>query len=420
MELQKFEISDSKLEVRGHDSSVVLHSPYLTCESKHNGWKFPSTIKCYPFRADDEDDISFLVSHKVGCGIGANLEDQVKLPFKPDILKVVKEQGWIGADYEHLWRRDGAFLLQTPRDGHSFCSLSLVNRERTYCGGVFIADKQNFNLNKLLAGQPYQNRHPKVPRDFAILPFSVLAAHIEETLSYVQKLSREITSTEKRIAEGSINVDDNGDYKLLNRLNNEHIRLQRRSNFEIEFGKNLLTYIEEYHKMWYQLWEGGTSYIEDMKEKIDQQMRYSEQLKLDLEVIPKRIKNQSKARQQTQHPARGELQKDRGRVQARQSPELGDGGQHSVCSRRNKTRLRRDEDHRGADSDVPSRDGRGVILQHEHVYLARPGRWNHSIATALGIFRDHGPTHGDRFHCLDHVVQILAEKVQGEPYKSCR
>lgn len=172
-----------------------------------------------------------------------------------------------------------------------------MNRER-HCGGLFIADKR-YSLNNLLAGKHYQNKQPKIPRDFAILPFNVLVRHIEETLSDVAKLSREITSAEKRIADGDINVDDNGDYKLLNRLNNEHIRVQRRSNFESELGKNLSIYIDEYARMWRSTSEGSIGqsfpYIDEMKEKIDQQTRYSEQLKLDLEVIPRRIKNQSKA-----------------------------------------------------------------------------------------------------------------------------
>lgn len=187
-----------------------------------------------------------------------------------------------------------AFLLQTPRDGRAFCSLSLVNRERSHCGGVFIADER-YGLESLLASQPYLNKHPKVPRDFAILPFNVLVHHVEETLSHVQKLSRELTSTEKRIAEGSISLEDNGDYKLLNRLNLEYLRLQRRSAFELELARNLMKYIDEYHRMWSVLWEGGTSYIEEMKEKIDQQTRYAEQVRQDLDVIPRRIKNQSKA-----------------------------------------------------------------------------------------------------------------------------
>lgn len=187
-----------------------------------------------------------------------------------------------------------AFLLQTPRDGRAFCSLSLVNRERNHCGGVFIADER-YSLDSLLASQAYLNRHPKVPRDFAILPFNVLVHHVEDTLSHVQKLSRELTSTEKRIAEGSISLEDNGDYKLLNRLNLEYLRLQRRSAFELELAQNLMKYIDEYNRMWTHLWEGGTSYIEEMKEKIDQQTRYAEQVRQDLDVIPRRIKNQSKA-----------------------------------------------------------------------------------------------------------------------------
>lgn len=184
--------------------------------------------------------------------------------------------------------------MQTPRDGKSFCSLSLVNRERNHCGGLYIADER-YDLSKLLSGQPYANKHPKVPRDFGILPVTILVCHVDETLGHVQKLSREVTSTEKRIAEGNINLEKNGDYKLLNRLNLEHIRLQRRNDFELELAVNLIRYIDEYHRMWTALWEGGTGYIEDTREKIEQQIRYSEQVKRDLELLPRRLKNQSKS-----------------------------------------------------------------------------------------------------------------------------
>ncbi|KAI7235775.1 hypothetical protein KC330_g4074 [Hortaea werneckii] len=311
--LAKWEIRDSQLE--------------------HNNWKFPGHIKTRPLRDLEDDD--FLVHHKasehvlsgvavmidrsyddstvrfkllVANAVNANLESTGKLPLKPDVHEIVKQQRWISEEYEHLWRRDGGgsaaltshgiltFMLQTPRDGKSFCSLSLVNRERTHCGGLFIADdRYGYDLNTLLASQPYQNRHPKVPRDLAILPFSILVHHVEETLEHAQKLSREVTSTEKRITDGDIKLEDNGDYKLLNRLNLEHIRLQKRSEFELELAENLTKYIDEYHRIWAALWEGGTSYIEDMKERIEQQMRYSRQVQRDLLILPRRIKNQSKA-----------------------------------------------------------------------------------------------------------------------------
>ncbi|KAI7702683.1 hypothetical protein KC353_g14583 [Hortaea werneckii] len=303
--LAKWEIRDSQLE--------------------HNNWKFPGHIKTRPLRDLEDDD--FLVHHKasehidrsyddstvrfkllVANAVNANLENTGKLPLKPDVHEIVKQQRWISEEYEHLWRRDGGgsaaltshgiltFMLQTPRDGKSFCSLSLVNRERTHCGGLFIADdRYGYDLNTLLASQPYQNRHPKVPRDLAILPFSILVHHVEESLEHAQKLSREVTSTEKRITDGDIKLEDNGDYKLLNRLNLEHIRLQKRSDFELELAENLTKYIDEYHRIWAALWEGGTSYIEDMKERIEQQMRYSRQVQRDLLILPRRIKNQSKA-----------------------------------------------------------------------------------------------------------------------------
>jgi hypothetical protein len=159
---------------------------------------------------------------------------------------------------------------------------------------LFIGD-DHYSLDNLLSGQPYLNKHPKVPRDFAVLPFNILVHHIEETLGYVQRLARELTSAEKRIAEGSISLEENGDYKLLNRLSLEHLRLQRRSNFEMELAENLTKYIEEYHNLWKHLWEGGTSYIEEMREKIEQQTRYAKQVNVDLEIVPRRIKNQRKA-----------------------------------------------------------------------------------------------------------------------------
>lgn len=154
---------------------------------------------------------------------------------------------------------------------------------------------EHYSLNALLSGQQYLNKHPKVPRDFAILPFCILKHHVDETLVAVQELTRLITSAERRIAEGVISLDDNGDYKLINRLNLEHVRLQRRSDFQNDLGSNLLKYLDAYQRLWSVLFEGGTGYIEDMREKVEQQMRYSTQVQKDLEMLPRRIDNQSKA-----------------------------------------------------------------------------------------------------------------------------
>lgn len=299
MALRKFTISDSELG--------------------HNNWRFPTQIKLRPLR--DLDDEDFLVNHKIDRSyddstvrfkllvadppIVRRNADAPPLPMPTAVREVVKKERWISDEYEHLWSRDGGgsacltshntliFILQTPRDGGSFSSLSLV-RDAFTCGGFYCAD-DNYSLNALLADVAYENKHPRVPRDFAILPFQVLVQHVDETLRQVQILSRDITATELRLSDGDISLEENGDYKLLNRFNIEQLRLQRRSNFETELGRNLMKYFDEYHRMWTTLWEGGTSYIEDMQEKVEQQMRYSEQVRVDLEIIPKRIKNQSKA-----------------------------------------------------------------------------------------------------------------------------
>lgn len=298
MALRKFNISDSELG--------------------HNNWQFPSQIKLRPLRDLEEED--FLVNHKIDRSYDDSTvrfkllvadpphtrrnADAPPLPMSDEIRGIVKKQRWISDEYEHLWGRDGGgsaaltshntltFLLQTPRDGESFCSLSLV-RDVFQCGGFYCGDG-TYSLQALLADVSYENKHPKVPKDFAVLPFNILVKHVDETLRQTQILSRDITATELRLAEGEISLEENGDYKQLNRFNIEHLRLQRRSNFEIELGRNLTKYFDEYEKIWTALWEGGTGYIEDMREKIDQQMRYSDQVKVDLEIIPRRIKNQSK------------------------------------------------------------------------------------------------------------------------------
>jgi len=299
MALRKFTISDSELG--------------------HNNWRFPTQIKLRPLR--DLDDEDFLVNHKIDRSyddstvrfkllvadppVTRRNSNTPPLPIPDDVREIVKKEGWISDEYEHLWSRDGGgsasltshntliFILQTPRDGGSFSSLSLV-RNVFHCGGFYCAD-ENYSLNALLADVKYENKHPKVPRDFAILPFNILVQHVDETLRQVQILSRDITTTEIRLSEGDISLEENGDYKLLNKFNIEQLRLQRRSNFETELGRNLKKYLDEYLHMWTNLWDGGTSYIDDMQEKVEQQMRYSEQVRVDLEIIPRRIKNQSKA-----------------------------------------------------------------------------------------------------------------------------
>jgi hypothetical protein len=75
----------------------------------------------------------------------------------------------------------------------------------------------------------------------------------------------------------------------------EHGRLQRRSQFEIELGTNLLKYLDSYQTLWQSLWEGATDFLDDMKDKVEQQLRYADQVRKDLEMMPRRIDNQSKA-----------------------------------------------------------------------------------------------------------------------------
>ncbi|EGP90590.1 uncharacterized protein MYCGRDRAFT_90665 [Zymoseptoria tritici IPO323] len=241
-ELQKWEISDSRLEIdRSYDDSTV---------------RFKLLI---------------------GNSTSANLKDTQNVPFDSEVIKTITDQGWISDEYTHLWRRDEGGSAALTSHG-------ILNSERRPVFLLLVTRQSRAKLLRRI-----------VPRDFAILPFCILKHHVDETLVAVQELTRLITSAERRIAEGVISLDDNGDYKLINRLNLEHVRLQRRSDFQNDLGSNLLKYLDAYQRLWSVLFEGGTGYIEDMREKVEQQMRYSTQVQKDLEMLPRRIDNQSKA-----------------------------------------------------------------------------------------------------------------------------
>ena len=57
-------------------------------------------LQCHEWRLQ-------LTSRRVGNAISANLEDTTNLPVNKEALDLVKKSGWIGEEYEHLWRRDG-------------------------------------------------------------------------------------------------------------------------------------------------------------------------------------------------------------------------------------------------------------------------------------------------------------------------
>lgn len=47
-----------------------------------------------------------LIRPSVGNAVSANLKDQNNLPYDPEIVSTIKDQGWISDEYLHLWRRD--------------------------------------------------------------------------------------------------------------------------------------------------------------------------------------------------------------------------------------------------------------------------------------------------------------------------
>ncbi|CAG8505938.1 6178_t:CDS:10 [Scutellospora calospora] len=214
------------------------------------------------------------------------------LPIPDDVREIVKKEGWISDEYEHLWSRDGGgsasltshntliFILQTPRD-------------------------------ELLSQRPagrcqVRKQAPQGATGFCHLAFP----HPSPAFQH-------------RAAPASA-----------------AIKLRDRAGQESE------------------------------EEKVEQQMRYSEQVRVDLEIIPRRIKNQSKAVSR-----RG----------SRQS--------HRASGRGDKAGQRSYEDDSRADADLPP---------------WRP----HCIAQLVDLLRRHHPGYHSDLRLVDMVAWVLADTAQ--------
>lgn len=185
-------------------------------------------------------------------------------------------------------------MLQTPKDGRSFCSLSLTSLDTSGCGGVYVADPV-YALQELLPGQQYFDTLPQSRKDFLVLPFAILVKHVAETGALLAKLAKELTQTEKRIASEDVRLTEQADTKLLHDYILEHMRLHRRANFERELATNLLKYLKCYDEIHAQSHNIVNPYTKTMRHKVSQQVRYSERLQYDLDTTPSRVKYTSKA-----------------------------------------------------------------------------------------------------------------------------
>jgi len=198
------------------------------------------------------------------------------------------------------------FILQTPNDGGPFCSLVISeyqpnNSKVSSCGGLYIADKE-YDLDELL--QTYSlpvslGNSDSVCRFHAmsmVLPMKIFRTHTEATRKQLEDLAKLITQTELRIASGQVDENTEKDNKSLNSMNLHHMRIHRRWNFERELGASILQYFDIAVAR-----ENGKrkdtlkAIIKPMRSQVERQARYSLALKYDMDTIPKRIRNQSKA-----------------------------------------------------------------------------------------------------------------------------
>ncbi|KAI9783434.1 MAG: hypothetical protein M1816_001408 [Peltula sp. TS41687] len=336
--LSSYEISDKELE--------------------RNSWRFPANVKFRAVNADDAARVldykvsltqnprllslsyrfatdlvlagqrSMAVEHAIVCLMRTRLSpwnpqtlvnesfDRTPIPLQGTAFELASKHKWITGEYKHLWHNDSVLILQTPNDGHAFCSLCLsASEDMVTCRAYYVAD-QHFAQKASLNGQNYPIENspadrPEILSPYTsrrivqlhalLLPIRILETHVDDTRAQLSVLLKRITEVEKRIAAGKISKDTQQDNNLLNELSLEHRRLRKRWNFEKGLAANVLTFFEALirssavglqDRAWTDIFH---TYDGLVRERIRRQSQYGEGLTYDFEDIPERIKSQSTA-----------------------------------------------------------------------------------------------------------------------------
>ncbi|OCK94825.1 uncharacterized protein K441DRAFT_89226 [Cenococcum geophilum 1.58] len=303
---QGFEGGDSEEEVEvaksdQWDFSNLFGFETSIAELERTSWTFPKKIKLSSL--SEENFAKFLSEDQESRGaifkllyvpwepVSSRTPYFVRLPFPWPRTTSARErqEDWITNEHANLWQNGSGgsayltagerigFILQTPRDGGPFCSLSLLQKASATgypaepgSRGLYVAD----------------------PIDFMILPVRILQEQVIYNRDELFKLIKKVNEVETRIATGNVPPNAETDNRILNKLSLEHLSLHQRWNFALELGGNMLRYFDAIAN---RSLSPGFEYSRIMREEVERQIRYSEQARYDFENLPRRIRNQSKA-----------------------------------------------------------------------------------------------------------------------------
>ncbi|RDW56689.1 hypothetical protein BP6252_14041 [Coleophoma cylindrospora] len=215
-------------------------------------------------------------------------------------------------DFEALWQNDAGsvsilreplrFLMQTPNDGGLFCSMVTKSNESTSAGNsqdrmatfgrgpfstIFIGSESEINFLETTRSYTISSNNRS---DVAIilLPLEILVRHVRQLFEDLARLISKVSVIENVVINGS--DSDMTDFRdLIKRLHvcsQDLVKLRRRWHFQVTLATTIREFIvgepigSEQIKLW-----GAVSL----------QLKMSQSLEYDLNVLPERIHDQSNA-----------------------------------------------------------------------------------------------------------------------------
>ncbi|KAL3427652.1 hypothetical protein PVAG01_01161 [Phlyctema vagabunda] len=173
-------------------------------------------------------------------------------------------------DYEALWQNDAGstslleeprrFLMQTPNDGGSFCSLIIQTNRPPVLGNAnsnVSTARENIPFNTILITSESESQLSKIAKSFTVppvwnttdlpmvvVPLEFLIKHVRQVSETLAELTSEISIVEEVVIGDNDTTDFKGLIKKLHLCSRELVKLRRRWHFQMTLAGTIRELIE--------------------------------------------------------------------------------------------------------------------------------------------------------------------------------
>ncbi|CAG8950595.1 hypothetical protein HYFRA_00002804 [Hymenoscyphus fraxineus] len=234
-------------------------------------------------------------------------------------------------DFEALWQNDAGsvtlldgprrFLMQTPNDGDLFCSMivqssgflddsarkiSLQRADPLY-RAILISSDPMINMPKIAPSFSTPTTWNETNLPIVLLPLEFLLRHVRQVSKTLAQITTEVSDIEETVINGNVlpvhseqfTSTFTGLIKRLHICNRENVKLRRRWHFQMGLAKTILELIKS-HETWHISSFDPSPLIysleyRQLRSVASLQIKLSESLEYDLDVLPVRISNQFNA-----------------------------------------------------------------------------------------------------------------------------